>query len=215
MELLNEQLRQTLFEDVKDESRGPGILRRVKGCISDFKKNRNGRVYPKELWENVINSEYVNEMINSKSLFGEADHPAERNEISIQNISHAINKMWIEEDKEEVWAELDILDTPLGQLVSRLIDYGTNIGVSSRGAGEVNPAGYVDPDTYKFFTIDIVARPSCAAARPSIVESEEVVMLSESEVMNILDGYKGLKESSVKTKSGKYSYMIHGEMRKF
>lgn len=210
MEVLNEQLRQTLFEDVKSESKGPGILRRVKGCISDFKKNRNGRVYPRELWENVINSEYVNEMINSKSLFGEADHPVERNEISIQNISHAINKMWIDDEKEEVWAELDILDTPLGQLVSHLIEYGTKIGVSSRGAGEVTPNGYVDPDTYKFFTIDIVARPSCAAARPSIVESEEVKMLSESELMTILDSYKGLKESSAKTNSSKYSYMING-----
>lgn len=210
MEVLNEQLRQTLFEDVKSEPKGPGILRRVKGCISDFKKNRNGRVYPRELWENVINSEYVNEMIDSKSLFGEADHPVERNEISIQNISHAINKMWIDDEKEEVWAELDILDTPLGQLVSHLIEYGTKIGVSSRGAGEVTPDGTVDPDTYKFFTIDIVARPSCAAARPSIVESEEVKMLSESELMTILDSYKGLKESSTKTNSSKYSYMING-----
>lgn len=138
------------------------------------------------------------------------DHPADRNEISLQNISHAIKKLWIDESKQQVWAELHILDTPIGNLISNLIEYGTKVGVSSRGAGEVSPDGVVDPDTYKFFTFDLVCRPSVAAARPAIVESEEVKMLSESELMTILDSYKGLKESSVKTNSSKYSYMING-----
>ena len=71
------------------------VLKRIQGVLSDFKSNRNGRIYPRELWENVLNSDYVKEMIESHGLVGELDHPEERLEISLQNVSHVINDMWI------------------------------------------------------------------------------------------------------------------------
>lgn len=186
-----------LFEDVSD-SKKPGVLKTIKGPVADFKENRNHRVYPRQLWENVINSEYVQEMMSNSMLLGEADHPEERTEISIQNVSHAINKLWINEETQEVWGELDILETPLGELVSHLLEYGSNIGVSSRGAGTVLEDGTVDPDDYQFFTFDLVARPSVAAARPSVVESEEFNLksLSESEIRSIVDSYASLQEKN-------------------
>lgn len=210
---LNENCGNHLFEEDLSTTKPPKVLKVVKGCVADWKKNRNGRVYPKQLWENVINSDYVKEMIRDNSLFGEGDHPEERNEISLQNVSHAIKELWIDEEKQQVWAELHILDTPIGNLISNLIEYGTHIGVSSRGAGEVDSSGNVNPDTYKFFTFDLVCRPSVADARPSIVESEQVKMLSESEVQLILDGYKGIKENSVTNNPHKYSYVINGERK--
>ena len=88
------------------------------------------------------------------------DHPEDRNEISLQNVSHAIKKLWIDDNRQEVWAELHILDTPIGNLISNLIEYGTKIGVSSRGAGEVDEEGNVDPESYRFFTFDLVCKPS-------------------------------------------------------
>ena len=91
------------------------VLKRIKGVLSDFGSNRNGRIYPRELWENVINSDYVKEMINSHGLVGELDHPEERLEISLQEVSHVINDMWIEGD--QVMGIIDILPTPNGKIV--------------------------------------------------------------------------------------------------
>lgn len=179
------------------EHKPANVLKRIQGVLSDFKTNRNGRIYPKELWENVLSSDYVKEMIESHGLVGELDHPEERLEISLQNVSHVINDMWIEGDK--VMGTIDILPTPSGKIVSELLDYGTDIGISSRGAGSVGANNIVDPD-YQFVTFDFVARPSCEAARLNmIVESvqPEIDNNSDDKVNNILENYKtGLKENS-------------------
>lgn len=179
------------------EHKPANVLKRIQGVLSDFKSNRNGRIYPRELWENVLNSDYVKEMIESHGLVGELDHPEERLEISLQNVSHVINDMWIEGD--QVVGTIDILPTPSGKIVSELLDYGTDIGISSRGAGSVGPDNVVDPD-YQFVTFDFVARPSCEAARLNmIVESvqPEIDTNSDDKVKNILEGYKtSLKEDN-------------------
>ena len=173
------------------------VLKRIKGVLSDFGSNRNGRIYPRELWENVLNSDYVKEMINSHGLVGELDHPEERLEISLQEVSHVINDMWIEGDQE--MGIIDILPTPNGKIVNELLDYGTDIGISSRGAGSVGADNVVDPD-YQFITFDFVARPSCEAARlNTILEGVKVDLANNSDdkVNSILESYK--EELSVKS----------------
>ncbi len=183
------------------------VLKRIQGVLSDFGSNRNGRIYPRELWENVINSDYVKEMINSHGLVGELDHPEERLEISLQEVSHVINDMWIEGD--QVMGIIDILPTPNGKIVNELLDYGTDIGISSRGAGSVGPDNVVDPD-YQFITFDFVARPSCEAARlNTILEGVQVDIANNSvdKVNSILESYKsGLKESEDSNKEAFIAY---------
>lgn len=183
------------------EHKPKNVLKRIQGVLSDFKSNRNGRVYPRELWENVLNSDYVKEMIENHGLVGELDHPEERLEISLQNVSHVINDMWIEGD--QVIGTIDILPTPSGKIVSELLDYGTDIGISSRGAGSVLSDNSVDPTDYQFVTFDFVARPSCEAARLNmIVESvqPEINTNSDDKVNSILESYKSiLKEDSEKS----------------
>ena len=172
------------------------VLKRIQGVLSDFKSNRNGRIYPRELWENVLNSDYVKEMIESHGLVGALDHTEERLEISVQNVSHVINDMWIEGD--QVLGIIDILPTPSGKIVNELLDYGTDIGISSRGAGSVGAGNVVDSD-YQFVTFDFVARPSCEAARlNTILESvkPEIESNTDDKVNAILEGYKNnLKEN--------------------
>lgn len=182
------------------EHKPTNVLKRIQGVLSDFKSNRNGRIYPRELWENVLSSDYVKEMIESHGLVGELDHPEERLEISLQNVSHVINDMWIEGD--QVLGIIDILPTPSGKIVSDLLDYGTDIGISSRGAGSVGSGNIVDPD-YQFVTFDFVARPSCEAARlNTILESvqHEIDNNSDDKVNAILEGYKNtMKEKKLST----------------
>ena len=189
------------------------VLKRIKGVVSDNKSNRNGRIYPMSLWQNVVNSDYVKEMINNHSLFGEADHPETRLEISLQNVSHAINDLWIEGDK--VMAIIDILPTPMGKIISELLDYGTNIGISSRGAGTVLRDNSVDPDDYQFVTFDFVARPSCEAARlNTILESAsiEAKNTKDDEINNLLESYKSSLNENKDEEMWKLDITVNGEL---
>lgn len=193
------------------------VLKRIKGVLSDFGSNRNGRIYPRELWENVINSDYVKEMINSHGLVGELDHPEERLEISLQEVSHVINDMWIEGD--QVIGIIDILPTPNGKIVNELLDYGTDIGISSRGAGSVGAGNVVDPD-YQFITFDFVARPSCEAARlNTILEGVKIDLENNSDdkVNAVLESYKeelreDIKDDFYKEKNRSHKYLSFKDM---
>lgn len=164
-----------------------GVLKVLKGTLSTLgKKNRNGRVYSKELWENVLNSEYWNDMVSNNSLFGECVHPADNRstsdpfEIDANNVSHRISEAHIEGDR--LIGTVEILDTDAGRNIASLIDSGCNIGISARGAGDLN-GDEVDPDTYQFKTFDLTFRPSDFNAR--------LTPLTESEKKN----FRPIKES--------------------
>ena len=194
-EILNESHTSSQFKIIKEKP--DNVLKRIQMKLSDWKPNRNGRIYPKELWENVLNSEYVEEAINTHTLFGESSHPEERLEVDLANVSHAINDMWIQGDS--LWGTIDILPTPQGQIINSLIDYGSEIGISSRGTGSVN-GNEVDPDDYTFVTFDIVMRPSVAAARLDL-------RMVESENINIDEVKTTLNEYSDSLKSVKQEYL--------
>ena len=213
MQILNEELKTTLFEEVDaDKPKRKGILKTIKGIVADCKLNRNGRIYPRELWQNVINSDYVQELLASKTLFGETDHPAERLEMSLQEVSHCISDIKL--DGDNVIATIDILDTPNGNLISRLLDYGSKIGVSSRGAGDVGNDNVVDPDTYTFVGFDLVARPSCAAAVPDVI-TESSKVLTESEIANVLKGYTQLSSKLDDMSKNSFNYIVENETKSY
>lgn len=182
-QLLTESHSGSQFKILKDKP--ANVLKRIQMKLSDWKPNRNGRIYPKELWENVLNSDYVREAINTHTLYGESSHPEERIEVDLANISHAINDMWLEGDG--LYGTIDILPTPQGQIINSLIEYGSEIGISSRGSGSVI-GNEVDPDDYTFVTFDMVMRPSVAAARLDLrmVESANI---NVDEVRGILNEY--------------------------
>ena len=142
-------------------------------------------------------------------------HPFDdRVEIDLNNVSHCVHKLWIEGNS--VMAELDLLPTPAGEIINKLIDYGSKIGVSSRGAGSVLSDGSVDPNDYQFFTFDLVPRPSVAAARPALAESELLKpekILTESEIANVIESYKNIDKKLKESQDG-FIYIKEGEERK-
>lgn len=164
------------------------ILKKLTGPLSTpDKKNRNGRVYSKKLWENVLNSEYWNDMISNNSLCGEIVHPGERTEsdsfeIDARNVSHRITEAHFDGDK--LVGTIEILDTEQGHNLLSLVDSGCVMGISARGMGDIINGNEVDPDTYNFKTFDITFRPSDPNARlVPLTESEGKVKLviTESE----------------------------------
>ncbi len=195
------------FEEVKT-SKKPGVLATIRGAVSGWKPNRNGRTYSRELWKKAINSDFVREQIALKHFIGEADHPEDRLDPAFEHMSHAISDFEFRDDRSELWATIDILDTPDGQKLKTLLDYSGSLSFSTRGSGDVMENGEVDPDTYQLFAIDSVIRPSYPTATV-LAESENLGNLktiTESEALKVLEAYSGnaySKKSSARETSMK------------
>lgn len=126
-------------------------------------KNRNGRVYPKEIMAKEV-KRYVKEFVNEQRAFGELGHP-EGPTINLDKVSHMITEL--HEDGSNWVGKAKILSTPNGQIVKNLIDDGAKLGVSSRGLGSLeqrSDAQYVKNDFQLATAGDIVADPSAPEA---------------------------------------------------
>jgi len=126
-------------------------------------KNRNGRVYPKEIMQKEVNR-YRKEFVEKDRAFGELGHP-EGPTINLDKVSHLITSL--EEDGNNYVGRAKILSTPNGQIVRNLIDDGAKLGVSSRGLGSLEEKGgaqYVKSDFQLATAADIVADPSAPEA---------------------------------------------------
>jgi len=173
MKLISEEIQNA--EYITEEVNGKKNYK-IKGIFlqSDL-KNRNGRVYPKEVLEQEV-SRYNREFINKKRAFGELGHP-DGPTVNLERVSHMITKLT--PDGKNFIGEAKIMDTPYGKIVKGLIDEGAQLGVSSRGMGSIiqrNGANYVKDDFYLATAADIVADPSAPDAFvEGIMESKEWV----------------------------------------
>lgn len=149
----------------KEEMESRQILGRLVGPCADFTiPTRNGRKYNESLWDNVFEDEIVLEKINNKCLFGELGHPLDREEVDPEKIAIALNEKPVKNANGQLIACFDILNTPSGKILKTLCDYGTTIGISSRGSGDLIE-DVVDPNTYMFECFDAVILPAVKAAR--------------------------------------------------
>ena len=205
--IIEAQNSQTVYEEGKSNS---GILGHLKGIFADYRNGtRNSdRLYTEELWDNrVFGSEDVMEALETKTLFGELDHPeGDRCETLAKNAAISITKLEKKPDEGVIYGEADILDTPTGRIVKALADSGAKLGISSRGMGEeiyVDGQNIIDPETYDFITFDVVVTPANTKARVSLTESKHLSKLTEnfkkeieeSETENQLNQLKTVVES--------------------
>lgn len=136
-------------------------------------KNRNGRLYPKEVMQKEV-ARYTKESIEKKRAYGELGHP-EGPTVNLDRVSHMI--VGLKEDGDNYIGRAKILDTPMGRIVKELIDEGASLGVSSRGLGslkERNGVNEVQEDFMLATAADIVADPSAPDAYvQGIMENKE------------------------------------------
>ena len=173
MKLISEEIQDAeyLVEDV-----GGKKNYKIKGVFlqSDI-KNRNGRIYPKEIMMKEVNR-YQKEFVNKKRAFGELGHP-DGPTVNLERVSHMITDL--KQEGSNFIGEAKIMNTPYGKIVKGLIDEGAQLGVSSRGMGSLeqrNGANYVKNDFMLATAADIVADPSAPDAFvQGIMESKEWV----------------------------------------
>jgi len=136
----------------------------IKGVFMQSEiKNRNGRVYPKNVLREEV-KRYTKDFIKQDRAFGELGHP-QGPTINLDRASHLITSL--EEDGNNFVGKAKILSTPMGSIVKNLIDDGAKLGVSSRGLGSLEEKGgaqYVKGDFQLATAADIVADPSAPDA---------------------------------------------------
>ena len=127
-------------------------------------KNRNGRVYPKQILQKEV-GRYTKNYIENKRAFGELGHP-DGPTVNLERVSHMITEL--KESGNDFVGKAKIMDTPYGKIVKNLIDEGARLGVSSRGMGSLKPlyngTQEVQKDFYLATAADIVADPSAPKA---------------------------------------------------
>ena len=153
-----------------EEQEKRGILGRLVGVIADTANpTRNGRKYSAKLWEKVFNDPLMQEKINNRCLFGELGHPADREETDMEKIALCLAEPPKKGKDGKLYGVFDILSTPNGKILKTLCDYGCNIGVSSRGSGDLitdyDGNESVDENTYDCQGWDAVLVPAVKEAR--------------------------------------------------
>ena len=157
-----------------EEQQARGILGRLVGVMADFKHpTRNDRLYTESLWDKTFENPIVKEKLENRCMFGELGHPSDRTEIDMEKIAICLAEEPKKMPDGTVNGVFDILNTPNGRILKTLCDYGCNIGVSSRGTGDVvedfNGNSTVDDDTYECECWDAVLLPAVKTARPKYV----------------------------------------------
>ena len=146
-------------------------------CIQGGVRNANQRVYPVTEIGRAVNT--LNDQIKGGySVLGEVDHPEGLN-INLDRVSHMITEMWM--DGPNGYGKLKVIPTPMGQLISTMINNGVKIGVSSRGSGNVKEDGSGEVSEFEIITVDCVAQPSAPGAYPTPIYEH---------LMNTKHGYK-------------------------
>lgn len=153
-----------------EEQAKRGILGRLVGIIADYKNpTRNGRKYSEKLWEKVFDDDIMKEKIANRCCFGELGHPEDRTEIDMSKIAICLAEVPKKGSDGNLHGVFDILDTPNGRILKALCDYGCNIGISSRGSGDLyydeTGSEAVDPSTYECECWDAVLLPAVKTAR--------------------------------------------------
>ena len=174
-------------------------------CIQGGVRNANQRVYPVTEIGRAVNT--LNDQIKGGySVLGEVDHPEGLN-INLDRVSHMITEMWM--DGPNGYGKLKVIPTPMGQLVSTMINNGVKIGVSSRGSGNVKEDGSGEVSEFEIITVDAVAQPSAPGAYPTPIYEDLLNSRGGYQAMNMareLNGdekaQKYLKESLVNIING-------------
>jgi hypothetical protein len=188
MLFITEEIRDINMQTITEEVDGKKYMFIEGVFLQDSIKNRNGRIYPKQVMHEAV-SKYKMEYINTKRSISELNHPTSP-QVNPERASHMVTSL--NEDGNNWIGKAKLLNTPMGNLVKNLIEDGVQMGVSSRGLGSVkesNGANVVQ-NGYNITAIDVVSDPSAPDAFVNgIMENKEWIfdngILVEREIESI------------------------------
>ncbi len=173
------------YEDVQPSKSSDGIVT-MKGIIQKAQQpNANNRIYPRPILERE-DAKYQ-ELIKERRALGELDHP-DSPIVQLENVSHVVTEtLW---EGDDLIGTIEVLDTPKGQILEKLIGRDIKLGISSRGLGSTSRTneGYDKvEDDFNLVCYDMVSNPSTSGAYMNLQESREYKTLVNQNRMVLLD----------------------------
>ena len=180
---------QMVLESVKEDGDKMKSLYMKGIFIQGGVKNANERIYPVSEIEKAVKT-LNNQITEGHSVLGEVDHPDDL-KINLDRVSHMITNMWM--DGPNGFGKLKILPTPMGQLVTTMLESGVKLGVSSRGSGNVDDRDGRVSD-FEIITVDIVAQPSAPNAYPKAIYEGLMNMKHGHKILEVAQDARGDKK---------------------
>ena len=189
----NDLRKMELIKEAYDPSKPQTI--KLRGVFMQAEtQNANSRKYHLEELEREV-EKFKKEKIDTGTALSELEHPEE---ISINPDRVCARILGLEQDGNQFIGEAVVLasdekfgikGTVKGDLLAGLLNYGTSVGFSSRGVGEVAEDGWVTD--FQLITIDTVLAPSIGIMSQSnanrfvngILESKECIVNTHGEIL--------------------------------
>ena len=145
-------------------------------CCDASATNNNEMFLGEDLFKILFDSEEYKRAMEHGHYIGFLGHPEDPGCQDYKNACIVMRKCGFGEDGDII-GTFDVLNTPVGQIVKTMEDAGIDLGISIRGAGDVDADGTVDPETFVFRGFDLVTFPAYDDAIPqftALAASEDI-----------------------------------------
>jgi len=171
------------------------------------KKNQNGRVYKLDEMVKEVNR-YTTDMIRTRRAIGEMNHP-QSTEVNPVNACHLVTEL--KQVGNFFIGKSQVLNTPMGKLLQSLIKDNVQMGISSRGLGNIAESSTIKQvSDFHLICLDVVHQPSVQNAMlESVMESREWALGPDGKIIECLqNSYRALNDNlSVLPKHEKDSFL--------
>lgn len=152
--------------------------------------SRNGRFYPRDLWERVLRLPETVNRFKCSNMFGQIGHsegPVTDIDLRHGNASHFIDELWINENGQGM-GRCYILNTPAGNFLKTYLGAGCKLKVSTRGLGTLSNdmkdgCPIVESSTYELQTVDFVINPGFLETNPKLMEAYNNIPAQEKSLI--------------------------------
>ena len=147
------------------------------------KRNQNGRIYALDEMTREV-SRYNSDMIKSRRAIGEMNHP-QSTEVNPVNACHLVTEL--KQNGNYFMGKSLILDTPMGQLLKSLVKDQIQMGISTRGLGNLTEStDGKRVSNFHLICLDVVHQPSVQNAMlESILESKEWMVGNDGNIIEV------------------------------
>jgi hypothetical protein len=161
------------------------------------KQNQNGRIYQLDEMVREV-GRYMSDMVKTRRAIGEMNHP-QSTEVNPVNACHLVTEL--RQNGNYFMGKSLILDTPMGQLLKSLVKDKIQMGISTRGLGNLaEAADGKRVSNFHLICLDVVHQPSVQNAMlESILESKEWLVGTDGRIIEVSQSaFSNLKESLTK-----------------
>lgn len=158
------------------------------------KQNQNGRIYKLDEMTKEV-GRYSQDMIKTRRAIGEMNHP-QSTEVNPVNACHLVTEL--KQNGNFFVGKSLILDTPMGQLLKSLVKDKIQMGISTRGLGNLTESSDGKRvSNFHLICLDVVHQPSVQNAMlESILESKEWMVGTDGRILEVsAAAYNSLKQN--------------------